>query len=57
MENPEPGGPEVGEGGGILREEYARCGGGGGGSSGAATKVKSSDLISHCPRARYRAQV
>jgi len=39
MENPEPGGPEVGEGGGILREEYARCGGGGGGSSGAATKV------------------
>lgn len=36
MEKADVFGPEVGEGGGILREEYET--GGGGGSSGAVTE-------------------
>lgn len=36
MEKAEVFGPEVGEGGGILRDEYEA--GGGGGSSGAVTE-------------------
>lgn len=37
MENADELGPEVGEGGGMLRDEYER-GGGGGGSMAAATE-------------------